>query len=171
MKFGQIAFCFVLTMATAGSVQAARQTPVAPTTSDTIKVKLIRQLLEVTGQVKISQQVMNQMLDAMKQQDSRLPDEFWDRLKKKLNTAELIDLLIPVYDKYYTQQDLAGLIAFYKSPLGRKAVSSLPMIARESQTIGQTWGQKKVQELMQEMQKAHGPEKSSRRSSSKAVSS
>ncbi len=63
----------------------------------------IRRLLEVTGTVKISQQMMDQMFTSMKSVNTQVPDDVWVRLRGKMRAEEMVDELIAVYDKYYTQ--------------------------------------------------------------------
>jgi hypothetical protein len=36
--------------------------------------------------------------------------------------------MYPVVDKYYTEDDLKNLIAFYKSPTGRKVLEVMPQM-------------------------------------------
>ena len=48
----------------------------------------------------------------------------------------------PLYDKYYTLDDLKAINAFYASPTGQKVLTSLPQIMQESMKIGQEWGAK-----------------------------
>lgn len=38
----------------------------------------------------------------------------------------------PLYDKYFTSAELQDLIAFYKSPTGRKTISVMPGLLAES---------------------------------------
>jgi uncharacterized protein len=55
---------------------------------------------------------------------------------------DLLKRLIPVYDKYYTKEDVENIIQFYGTPLGQKLLKVSPDISRESQTIGYQWGSK-----------------------------
>lgn len=52
----------------------------------------------------------------------------------------LIDRMVPLYDKYYSHEDILGLISFYESPLGKKLQASSPMLAKEGARLGVTWG-------------------------------
>ena len=51
----------------------------------------------------------------------------------------VIELLLPIYAKYLTKSDVEGLIAFYKSPLGKKLATVTPAISVESSKAGQQW--------------------------------
>ena len=49
--------------------------------------------------------------------------------------------LYPVYDKYFTHQEIKELMAFYETPSGKKAILVLPTVINEAMGIGQGWGQ------------------------------
>jgi len=46
--------------------------------------------------------------------------------------ALVATVYIPLYDKYYTEQELRDLIAFYKTPTGQKAVIVSPLLAGDA---------------------------------------
>jgi hypothetical protein len=50
-------------------------------------------------------------------------------------------MVLPIWAKYYTREDVKQLIVFYESPLGRKLVSVQPQIMAESMAAGATWGE------------------------------
>ena len=125
---------------------------------DPAKEKSIRNLLEITGMPKLAEQMMSQMLDGMAKSTPSVSNEIWDRFKKKLNPNELVDLMIPVYDKYYTQADVDGMVAFYRTPLGQKVIATLPAVSRDSMQIGQEWGSEKAREVLEELKKEGTPQ-------------
>jgi hypothetical protein len=131
----------VSTIAVNGQV-LAQTTPTRPvtTTQEAEKIKNIRELLNVTGVKAISDQMMTQMLDSMKTQFPQVPAKVWDAFKAELNTDEMLNQLIPIYSKYYTNDEIKQMIAFYETPLGKKTIAVLPQITRESTAIGQQYG-------------------------------
>lgn len=58
----------------------------------------------------------------------------------EINVDEIINRIIPIYNKYMTDEDIKGLINFYKSPLGRKTTSITPQLTQESIRVGQQYG-------------------------------
>lgn len=61
--------------------------------------------------------------------DARLVKRFQDLIKEKLDWAQLMEqLMYPIADKYYTEDDLKNLIAFYKSPTGKKVLEAMPQM-------------------------------------------
>ena len=70
-----------------------------------------------------------------------------------MNTRDLIEKIIPVYDKYYTIEDLKAINAFYETSAGQKVLSALPQLMQETLKIGEEWGQKIGQEAAEEAEK------------------
>ena len=63
--------------------------------------------------------------------------------------GSLIDLLVPVYKKHFSEQDLKDAIEMYKTPIGKKISEKTPIIAQETTQASMQWGM----ELTQKMQK------------------
>ena len=129
----------------AGLVNGARgQAPVDPE-----KARNIRRLLEITGSHNLGQQMIEQMMAALKR---NTPGDEPEALKEKIFsiyeeemqkafTVEKVDAaIIPIYDKYLTGEELIALIAFYETPLGKKVVGVLPQIFREASAAGEQLG-------------------------------
>src|SRR5689334_4849978 len=106
----------------------------------------IEKLLKLTGTERLMGQMENQLIATFKAQMPQVPEAFWTKFQQKMNTREMIDLIIPVYDKYYTLDDLKAVNAFYETPVGQKVLSTLPQVMQETMKIGQEWGQKKGQQ-------------------------
>ena len=78
---------------------------------------------------------------------NRLFDMMIDRVEKEIDFKGFVERsLYKVYDKHYTEQDLSELIAFYRTPIGKKVVAVSPLI--ESETMNAF-----VSELMPQMLK------------------
>lgn len=104
------------------------------------KTDNIQTLLELTGSGKIGMQVMQTMLVSFKQSYPQVPDSFWKEFMKEVNADTLNKMVIPIYDKYYSEQEITQMIAFYQTPLGKKMILTTPQIMQESMQAGQTWG-------------------------------
>lgn len=126
----------------------------------TSKEKKIKEILELVGSGKIGVQVAQQMLTHFQEQFKSVPAEFWEKMKANINADEINNISVPVYAKYYTEEDLDQLITFYKTPIGRKLIAVTPQIVQESMQLGREWGQKLGEKILSEM-KASGydPEK------------
>jgi hypothetical protein len=116
----------------------AQQT--APADEAAAKRQDIRKLLEVTGSAKLGQQVLAQMMNTFRSTNPKVPDEFWDQVQKEFDAGTMIDLVVPIYEKHLTHDDVRGMLAFYQSPLGQKLIAVTPAITQESMQAGQQWG-------------------------------
>lgn len=102
----------------------------------------IRRTLQLTGVQQTMEQMKTQMISAMRAQMQNVPPEFWTRLETKMDTSELLEKLLPLYDKYYSIEDLRAVNTFYASPVGRRLVATVPKITKESMAIGLEWGKR-----------------------------
>jgi hypothetical protein len=70
---------------------------------------------------------------------------------------EMIDEMVPLYANNFTAAEINELAAFYRTPIGRKMMASVPKIAAESMAISQRVVMprmgKLMQDMMQELQK------------------
>ncbi|WP_221409040.1 DUF2059 domain-containing protein [Reichenbachiella versicolor] len=118
----------------------------------------LTKLLEVSGAEKTFSMVIQQMMTAMRPQYESVPQEYWDDMEKEFKSTSLTDLvgmLVPIYQKHLTQDDLKEIISFYESPLGKKFAEKQPFITQESMQVGQQWGMQigmKIAAKMQEQQ-------------------
>jgi hypothetical protein len=115
----------------------------------------IRKLLILTGADKLALQVMNQMVASMKKTMTGVSDEFWQEFMKKSESKmkEMIEGIVPVYDKHLSHEDIRAVTAFYESPAGKRLIAALPGITRECMTAGGQLGQKWVEEIQKELEK------------------
>jgi uncharacterized protein len=113
----------------------------------------IHTLLDLSGSGKIGIQMIDQMMQSFKTSFPSVPAAFWEEFRSEVKEDELVELIVPVYDKHFSHDEIKKLISFYKSPIGKKLVSKQSLIVSESYAIGQTWGQKlgaKVQKRLME---------------------
>ena len=54
--------------------------------------------------------------------------------------SSLIEMLVPVYQKHFTEQDLKDAIELFKTPIGKKISEKSPIIAQESMQASMQWG-------------------------------
>lgn len=115
------------------------------------KTENIRKLLELTGSGKIGVQVAQNMIVSFKKVYPSVPEEFWEGFKKELNSEVLVEMVIPIYDKYYTETEIKELTDFYATPIGRKVITVTPLISQESMQAGQKWGKELGEKLYKDL--------------------
>jgi hypothetical protein len=130
-----------------------------PSTRDSII-----ELLGITGSYQLGLQAMGQAMNAFKNglnnilpKDKKIPDEVWrnvvDEFKNELDNEGFYNLVVPIYEKYLTADDIKEIIAFYKSSVGRKFMGVAPNIMREAGQAGQEWAKKAMQRMIPRIEK------------------
>jgi hypothetical protein len=148
--------------ATAAAAQDAPSKPAAKVEPQ--KEAAIRKLFEVQGTRKALQEVIAGMTDTMRptltkslppgEYRDKLIELFFQKFQANMKLDDLLALNIPVYDKYFSMEEIAGLTQFYQTPLGQKVSSALPKIAVEIQAaatkMGEELGRRSMLEVMAE---------------------
>jgi hypothetical protein len=111
----------------------------------------IDKMLQLTGMTKLVDQMKTQMITGFKANMPGAPAGFWDKFAAKMDAQGLIEKVVPIYDKYYTIDDLRAVNAFYSSPAGQKILATLPQIMQESMAAGQAWGQEVAKKAAEEI--------------------
>ena len=111
----------------------------------------IERLLEMTGATRIGKQMAAlstaQMVQSLKLSQPGIPQKALDVLPEEVGAVfdahvpVFVAQIIPVYHRYFTAEEIKGMIAFYSTDLGRKAISAMPGLMSESMVIGQNWGE------------------------------
>ncbi len=125
------------------SIGFARQDPADPPATR----EEVQKYLEVMH----SREMMLKMMDAMtkpmhqmiheqyEKDKDKLPADFEARTNKliddylkKFPWEEMLQAMVPVYQKHFTKGDMDHLVAFYSTPTGQKVLQELPAITGEA---------------------------------------
>lgn len=175
--------CFLLVVSLCSQAQSSTQPPAAgqqpkqqqatPATTasaaqpeiDPVKAADIQRLLDVTGADNLATQMMTEMEKSIRplMTNALPPGEYREKLielffAKFHSNAEprfYRKLALPIYDKYYSDQEVKGLIEFYSTPLGQKVLSALPQLFSELQEAGRKWGEQEGREAMMQVLAEH----------------
>lgn len=120
---------------------------------NTPKEKKVVELVKVMGGGDIAKQVMGSLITSFKTVYTEVPEEFWDDFVKEVDSREIENMLVPIYLKYYSEKELDDMIAFYKSPTGKKMIESMPGVMQESMEVGKAWGAKLAERVMYKLNK------------------
>jgi uncharacterized protein len=125
----------------------------------------IDELLRVTKTDQIMETVMEPMEQTMKQaiaaslQGKPVPAEqrqaierfvpnMMQIIRSEFTYANLRPLYVQIYQESFTQEEIDGLVDFYKSAAGQAFTNKMPVVMQKSMSIMQT----KLQPMMQRMQ-------------------
>jgi len=110
-------------------------------------------LMEKSGILNNMKQMVPDYIPMMKKLYPSQPDSFWDEYTKRwgeLFAEKITERLLPVYQKYFTQEDLEALLDFHNTPTGRKLAANNPSINKETIQIGKELYKEIEQEIKQE---------------------
>ena len=149
----------------APAASAAKAGMAAQAKVDPAKEADIRKLLELAGTKALVSQTMESMSKSIKplltnslppgDYREKLVDLFFAKFTTKADVQHLLDLAVPVYDKNFSHQEIRSLIEFYQTPLGQKAIATLPKVTAEMQVQGRKWGEDLGKQCMVEVLSEH----------------
>jgi hypothetical protein len=138
----------LITLFAAAALCAA--THAAPPTEDSIKTLLTEAKVEqlignmLAGVTESVRQGMYASLqgqtlsDEQKRTLDAVPAKFGQAMRKEMSWATLRPMYVQIYRDTFTQKEIDGLIAFYKSPTGVAFVDKMPAVMQKSQALMQT---------------------------------
>ena len=131
----------------AGQTGPAASPPVAEGI-DPDKKALILKFIDVFG---TRQALSNNFELMLKQIEKEKPDEA-QKIRQRVKVDEIIDHLLPVYDRNFTPDELKAFIAFYGSPEGQKLIRAIPELMKESVQVSIKYMEEKFPEAKKEKQ-------------------
>ena len=96
-------------------------------------------------------EMMDAMIASFRQSMTDVSPDFWTAVRARMQSKELIDLLVPVYQRNLSDDDLEGLIQFYSSAAGKRYVEKQPVIFQESIQAGQEWGRRVMEQALADL--------------------
>ena len=129
----------------AASTSAADQPPAHPVTP-----QQVHEILELTGANKLKDQLTRGMISYMQKVfPPYMPKDVIDDLESSMEKIDMDSMAVKAYQQHISTEDAAQLIAFYKTPAGRRVVSVLPLITQDLQEAGARQGMLIAQEVIE----------------------
>lgn len=119
------------------------------------KEQKIRSLLNRTGAAAMGQQMLDTMMAQVEQQPDT-PPGFVDKFKMLAAHDDLVERIIPIYDRNLSDADVDGILAFYESKAGQDLAKAQPLILQESMAEGQKWAEGLAEKALAELKKEEG---------------
>jgi len=151
----------ILCMFLATATYAQQSTPDAPASKADVQrfldVMHTRDMMSQMMTVMENQQ--RQMIHQEIEKQKNLPPDFeakmdrmMDDLVANMPLDDLLQAMIPVYEKHFTKGDMDALVAFYTSPTGQKVIKEMPAVTAESMQASSGILQKLMAQTMQRVQ-------------------
>lgn len=158
-RFARILFPLVLVVAPSLThllSQPQDPTPAAaaqdPKAGAAAKETKVRELLEATGAAQLGKQTMEQMMQAFEAMPN-LPEGFAAKFLEMAKPEQLVEMIVPIYMKHIDTNDLDTLLAFFRTPTGKRWIQAQTPMMKDSMEAGQKWGQELAMKVMEELNK------------------
>lgn len=122
-------------------------------------------LLEQNHVSRASETVMRKMFDGMRpamlksftgfENRENILNAYENKLIAVTNTDEFREGIVAVYAKYFDDDDVKNLMAFYSTPTGKKFNESMPQLSADLMGLGQRLAQEKLPDIFKELCKEY----------------
>ena len=127
----------------------------------------VERYLEVTHTRDMTKQIMEVMAknvremahDQLSKDRASLPPDAEERINKRtdellknLPIEEILQAMIPVYQRHWTKGDVDNMIAFYATPTGQKLLKEMPQIMAEAMQATRPVMQKQMETVKQQLE-------------------
>ena len=123
-----LAVLAVLSLATDPQDAEEPDLPQAPRI-DPKKEALIRQVITEAGTTLHAEENIARMIASLAQTSPETPDRLWQRLRENVAPRAIFDIVIALYDRHYSLEEIQGLLYYYRSPAGREYLGEMPKAA------------------------------------------
>ena len=129
---------------------------------DAARLASAKDLMEAAGVARQFEQVMPVLAQRLSESFVAIAPDKADLIREVFGQvvgkfidrkAELIDQIAVLYAEKLDGEELAAIIAFYKSPAGMKFVAVQPDMMRQAMALGQRWGARIGREIEEEARK------------------
>jgi hypothetical protein len=135
--------------------------PAAAQAIDPVFEQDIKKMLEVTGAMRLGEQmsasILQQMSQSMRQANPNIPPRMFEiatEVTQALFIREfpsLLPKLVMTYANVLTHDEVKQLLAFYATPLGKRMIEVMPALQQAGARAGQDWAQELVPQLQSEL--------------------
>ena len=141
----------------------AQQTPTRDVPASKEDILRLFAVMNVQDQVRQTMDQIMQQMRAMNREQvkKRHPDiteeelakmdQESEEMAKSFPVAELMDDMVPVYQKHLSKANVAAIIAFYSSPTGKKMLREMPAMMTEGMQAAYPRIQRNLDAIMKRM--------------------
>ena len=114
-----------------------------PEGTDTAFIEAVDKFMEVSGSKTTLKAQFPLIMNNFRIMLEGISDDVFAKIEAKFQVVFLkraVELYAPFYERYYTLEDIKGLIAFYETELGRKVARTTPSLSTDLYKAGEQLG-------------------------------
>jgi hypothetical protein len=149
-----------LLMASVASAQQPAPASAPPTPQEVLKLFELLHVKQQTEQV-IRMSMQDAKEGARETYKSRVPqatpadlahvDALVEEMFRHVSVNDMVQDMIPVYQKHLTRRDINAVIAFYSTPIGQKLIRELPDMTQEAMQLASRRMQESLEQPAQQV--------------------
>jgi hypothetical protein len=85
----------------------------------------------------------------------RLVQLFFEKVHTKMGAEHILDMAVPIYAQYFSDDEIKQLIELYKTPIAQKLVTLMPEMEARLVPAAQSWGREMGRQAMIEVLQEH----------------
>lgn len=117
-------------------------------------VAAIDKFLEVSGSKETMKVQFPVLMNALKNMLPDIPEDVFAKIEAKYRELffnRMVELIAPIYNRYFTLEELKNYIAFYETDLGRKIAKVSPTLINNLFKVGEQAGAFIMQSVIAEL--------------------
>lgn len=109
-----------------------------------------QELMQLTGMKAMQRQMIDGLMPTLRQSmPPYMPDDVLTDFENRLVGGDMQDLIVAAYQRHFSSEDADAMIAFYKTPAGRRAILMMPVLMKELQEGGAQLGQETMRKVLE----------------------
>jgi len=113
---------------------------------------LPKMISETPGMTDLKTTDREQVQRTIVETSGRVFRRFKELMLQRINFAEVMEqMFYPIYDKFFTEEELKDLVTFYKSTTGQKSIEVMPQLMQDAMQRSSQALNAKVMELVTEV--------------------
>lgn len=117
------------------------------------KSEKTKELMSILGSQKSGEQMLEYLITNYKKSYDDIPENFWIEFRKNFRVDDIANKIIPIYEENYSEEEIDGLLRFYKSPIGQSYLKKMPKVSAEVNEVSQIWAREISAKARQEIEK------------------
>lgn len=117
-------------------------------------VAAIDKFLEVSGSKETMKAQFPVLMNTLKNMLPNIPEDVFAKIEAKYRELffnRMVELIAPIYNRYFTLEELKNYIAFYETDLGRKIAKVSPTLINNLFKVGEQAGAFIMQSVIAEL--------------------
>jgi uncharacterized protein len=166
MKLHRLAAVLIVFIFCSLSIANAQEAAdAAPSKEQVLKMLELMRVRKQTEMIQktITQQMQQQMQQMMEKETGSQSDakvakmrDYMEDVTKIYPISEMLDDMVPIYQKHMSKTDVDAIISFYSSPAGQRLLDSMPAMMQDTVSMVMTKMNTRMGTLMEKLKKDMG---------------